>query len=107
MVKGSALCALKGEQPEIGSKAILKLMEAVDSYIKVREVSGMYYHCYVSLVHARGHVCACVDMWKESLYMCMQVPERAVDKPFQMPIEDVFSIAGRGTVVTGRVEQGE
>lgn len=34
------------------------------------------------------------------------VPDRAVDKPFQMPIEDVFSIAGRGTVVTGRVEQG-
>jgi len=33
-------------------------------------------------------------------------PEREVDKPFQMPIEDVFSITGRGTVVTGRVEQG-
>lgn len=37
----------------------------------------------------------------------MLVPERATDKPFQMPIEDVFSIAGRGTVVTGRIEQGE
>ena len=36
----------------------------------------------------------------------MAVPERATDKPFQMPIEDVFSIAGRGTVVTGRIEQG-
>lgn len=68
VVKGSALCALKGEKPDIGTNAILKLMAAVDSYIKV--------------------------------------PERAVDKPFQMPIEDVFSIAGRGTVVTGRVEQG-
>lgn len=34
------------------------------------------------------------------------VPQRALDKPFQMPIEDTFSIAGRGTVVTGRVEQG-
>ena len=34
------------------------------------------------------------------------MPQRAVDKPFQMPIEDIFSIAGRGTVVTGRVEQG-
>jgi elongation factor Tu len=33
-------------------------------------------------------------------------PERDVDKPFLMPIEDVFSITGRGTVVTGRVEQG-
>ncbi len=34
------------------------------------------------------------------------LPERAVDKPFQMPIEDIFSIQGRGTVVTGRIEQG-
>ena len=33
-------------------------------------------------------------------------PERAVDKPFLLPIEDVFSISGRGTVVTGRVERG-
>src|SRR5207342_2091750 len=33
-------------------------------------------------------------------------PERPLDKPFLMPIEDVFSISGRGTVVTGRVEQG-
>ncbi len=33
-------------------------------------------------------------------------PVRAIDKPFIMPIEDVFSIAGRGTVATGRVEQG-
>jgi elongation factor Tu len=35
------------------------------------------------------------------------MPERAVDKPFLMPVEDIFSISGRGTVVTGRVEQGE
>ena len=33
-------------------------------------------------------------------------PERAIDKPFLLPIEDVFSISGRGTVVTGRVERG-
>ncbi|HBL30382.1 MAG TPA: elongation factor Tu, partial [Acidobacteria bacterium] len=34
------------------------------------------------------------------------LPERAIDKPFLMPIEDIFSISGRGTVVTGRVERG-
>nr|BCL66135.1 mitochondrial translation factor Tu [Volvox africanus] len=69
VVRGSALCALKGEKPEsVGRNAILKLMQAVDDYITV--------------------------------------PQRATDKPFQMPVEDVFSIAGRGTVVTGRVEQG-
>ncbi len=34
------------------------------------------------------------------------LPQRAMDKDFLMPIEDIFSISGRGTVVTGRVEQG-
>jgi elongation factor Tu len=68
IIHGSAVCALEGKQPEIGEEAILKLMEAVDSYIPQ--------------------------------------PERAIDRPFLMPIEDVFSISGRGTVVTGRVERG-
>src|SRR5437899_1531608 len=68
IVKGSALMALEGKSPEQGHEAILKLMEAVDSYIPQ--------------------------------------PERAKDRPFLMPIEDVFSISGRGTVVTGRVERG-
>ncbi len=68
IVKGSALCALNGTNPEIGHDAILELMKAVDAYIPQ--------------------------------------PERATDRPFLMPIEDVFSISGRGTVVTGRVERG-
>ncbi len=68
IIRGSALCALEGKSPEIGRDAVLKLMEAVDSYIPQ--------------------------------------PERPKDMPFLMPIEDVFSISGRGTVVTGRVERG-
>jgi elongation factor Tu len=68
IVRGSALCALEGRNPEIGREAILKLMDAVDSAIPQ--------------------------------------PERPKDRPFLMPIEDVFSISGRGTVVTGRVERG-
>jgi len=68
IIKGSAVCALEDKQPEIGEQAVLKLMEAVDSYIPQ--------------------------------------PERAIDKPFLMPVEDVFSISGRGTVATGRVERG-
>ncbi|MBB5372816.1 elongation factor Tu [Acidocella aromatica] len=68
IIKGSAVCALNDTNPEIGREAILKLMEAVDSYIPQ--------------------------------------PERAIDKPFLMPVEDVFSISGRGTVATGRVERG-
>ena len=68
IIKGSALKALEGDTSEIGSQAIMKLMESLDSYIPM--------------------------------------PERAIDKPFLMPVEDVFSISGRGTVVTGRVERG-
>ncbi|OFX12242.1 MAG: translation elongation factor Tu [Alphaproteobacteria bacterium RIFOXYD12_FULL_60_8] len=68
VIKGSALAALEGRDEEIGKKAILELMQAVDDYIKT--------------------------------------PERPKDKPFLMPIEDVFSISGRGTVVTGRIERG-
>jgi len=68
IVKGSALAALEGRDPEIGAKAILELMKAVDSYIPQ--------------------------------------PDRPKDKPFLMPIEDVFTISGRGTVVTGRIERG-
>ncbi len=68
IVKGSALAALEGRDPEIGENAIKELMKAVDEYIPT--------------------------------------PDRPIDKPFLMPIEDVFSISGRGTVVTGRVETG-
>jgi elongation factor Tu len=68
VIKGSALAALEGNNPEIGENSIKELMEAVDTYIPT--------------------------------------PERPVDQPFLMPIEDVFSISGRGTVVTGRVERG-
>jgi len=68
IVKGSALAALEGRDDAIGKESILKLMDAVDSYIPQ--------------------------------------PERPKDQPFLMPIEDVFSISGRGTVVTGRIERG-
>jgi len=49
---------------------------------------------------------ACIDKLLVALDASIPEPERALDKPFLMPIEDVFSITGRGTVVTGRVEQG-
>jgi elongation factor Tu len=48
----------------------------------------------------------CIDRLMEALDSHIPEPVRALDKPFLMPIEDVFSITGRGTVVTGRVEQG-
>jgi elongation factor Tu len=69
IVIGSALKGLEGEASELGEGSILKLMEAVDSYIPQ--------------------------------------PTRDVEKPFIMPVEDVFSISGRGTVATGRIERGK
>jgi elongation factor Tu len=68
IVIGSALKALEGDTSDQGVGSIMKLAEALDSYIPQ--------------------------------------PERAIDGPFLMPVEDVFSISGRGTVVTGRVERG-
>jgi elongation factor Tu len=50
--------------------------------------------------------CKCILELMEAIDKYVPIPERALDKPFLMPIEDVFSISGRGTVVTGRVERG-
>jgi elongation factor Tu len=68
IIHGSAKLALEGDKGELGEGSIMKLAEALDSYIPE--------------------------------------PKRAIDGPFLMPVEDVFSISGRGTVVTGRVERG-
>jgi elongation factor Tu len=68
IIIGSALKAMEGDKSELGEGSIMKLAEALDSYIPE--------------------------------------PKRALDGPFLMPVEDVFSISGRGTVVTGRVERG-
>src|SRR6059058_4889833 len=68
IVRGSALKALEGNASEIGEPSVLKLMEALDSFIPE--------------------------------------PKREIEKPFLMPVEDVFTISGRGTVVTGRVARG-
>jgi elongation factor Tu len=68
IIRGSALAAVEDGDEETGKNSILKLMEAVDTFIPQ--------------------------------------PPRELDKPFLMPVEDVFSISGRGTVVTGRIEQG-
>ena len=68
IIFGSALNALEGKTPEIGTERIDKLLEAIDTWIPT--------------------------------------PERALDKPFLMSVEEVFSISGRGTVASGRVERG-
>lgn len=69
VIRGSALKALEGDKSDLGAGSILKLVEALDTYIPE--------------------------------------PARDIDKPFLMPIEAVFSISGRGTVATGRIEKGQ
>ncbi len=56
---------------------------------------------------ANAPECKCIQELMDAIDAWVPEPEREVDKPFLMPIEDVFSIEGRGTVVTGRVERGE
>jgi elongation factor Tu len=68
IIIGSALKALEGDKGDLGEGSIIKLADALDTYIPE--------------------------------------PKRAIDGPFLLPVEDVFSISGRGTVVTGRVERG-
>jgi elongation factor Tu len=68
VITGSALKALEGDTSDIGVPAIMRLVEALDTYVPE--------------------------------------PERAVEGDYLMPVEDVFSISGRGTVVTGRIERG-
>lgn len=68
IIFGSALNALEGKNPEIGTERVDNLLDAIDTWIPT--------------------------------------PERALDKPFLMSIEEVFSISGRGTVASGRVERG-
>jgi elongation factor Tu len=68
VIRGAAVKALQGEKSEIADEAIVRLFNALDTYIPE--------------------------------------PERVIDKPFLLPIEDIFSISGRGTVVTGRIERG-
>src|SRR2546427_73993 len=87
IIRGSAKLALEGDQSDKGEAAILRLAEALDSYISAL---------------GRGDV----GVLAEALDSYIPTPERAVDGAFAMPVEDVFSISGRGTVVTGRIERG-
>ena len=55
---------------------------------------------------SNDEACKSIDGLMDALDKSIPQPDRVMDKPFLMPIEDVFSISGRGTVVTGRIEQG-
>ncbi len=90
-VKGSALCALDGTKPEIGETII-----------------GIVLFSYLIIWRDWK-----ISLGNNSILELMEAvdkniptPVRELDKPFLMPIENVYSIPGRGTVVTGRLERG-
>jgi len=119
IIRGSALCALKGENKELGEDAIMKLMEAVRASLSLTLLVCVDFFRFLPLRRV-GWITwkiepICVDVLEPTkrTLCCMQQldtyfpdPERPLDKSFSMPVEDVFSIQGRGTVVTGRIETG-
>src|SRR5437868_3892269 len=77
-----------GDDTPIVRGSALKALESAS-----KDINAPEYKCILELMNA-------VDSY-------IPTPERAIDRPFLMPVEDVFGIKGRGTVVTGRIEQGK
>lgn len=94
VIMGTALAALEGKDPERGQKKVLELMEAADTWLDLPKREWQLRHPRLTLFH-----CPNLD------FLCFQFAGD-LDKPFLMYVEDVFSISGRGTVATGKVERG-
>jgi elongation factor Tu len=92
-----------------------ELLELVE--MEVRELLTKYQFPGDKIPVVRGSALKALEgdeKWEKSIHELMDavdsyipLPEREIDKPFLMPVEDIFSISGRGTVVTGRVERGK
>ncbi len=92
-----------------------ELLELVE--VEVRELLSKYQFPGDKIPVIRGSALKALEgdaKWEKSIHELMDavdsyipMPERQIDKPFLMPVEDIFSISGRGTVVTGRVERGK
>jgi len=92
-----------------------ELLELVE--VEVRDLLNKYQFPGDAIPIIRGSALKALEgdpKWEKSIYDLMAavdsyipMPERQIDKPFLMPVEDIFSISGRGTVVTGRIERGK
>ncbi len=108
-----ALVVYMNKVDQVDDEEILELVE-----LEVRELLSKYDYPGDDIPIVKGSALAALEgrddnIGKESIYALMKAvddfipqPARPVDRPFLMPVEDVFSISGRGTVVTGRVESG-
>jgi len=88
----------------------MEIRELLDSYEFPGDEIPIIRGSALAAMNAEGkddEVCACIDKLMDEVDAYIPVPERAVDLPFLLPIEDVFSIKGRGTVGTGRIERGK
>ena len=98
------------DDPELLELVELEVRELLSSYEfpgdDIPIVTGSALHAMESEGND-DEACKCIDDLMDAIDSYIPIPERDVDKPFLMPVEDVFSISGRGTVVTGRVERGQ
>ena len=98
------------DDPELLDLVEMELRELLDKYEFPGDEIPIIKGSALSAMESGGtddEACKCVDELMVSVDDYIPVPERAVDKPFLMPVEDVFSIKGRGTVGTGRIERGK
>jgi elongation factor Tu len=98
------------DDPELLELVEMELRELLDKYEFPGDEIPIIQGSALAAMNSDGkddEACKCVDELMEAVDSYIPVPERDVDKPFLMPVEDVFSIKGRGTVGTGRIERGK
>ncbi len=98
------------DDPELLELVEMELRELLDKYEFPGDEIPIIQGSALAAMNSEGkddEACKCVDELMEAVDSYIPVPEREFDKPFLMPVEDVFSIKGRGTVGTGRIERGK
>jgi elongation factor Tu len=97
------------DDPELIDLVEMELRELLNKYEFPGDEIPIIRGSALAAMEAEGKddkACACIDELMKAVDAYIPVPERAIDKPFLMPVEDVFSIKGRGTVGTGRIDRG-
>jgi len=98
------------DDPELLELVELEVRELLSSYDFPGDDIPVITGSALKAMECEGNdeeACKCIDELMDAVDSYIPIPERDVDKPFLMPVEDVFSISGRGTVATGRVERGK
>jgi elongation factor Tu len=98
------------DDPELLDLVEMELRELLEKYDFPGDEIPIVKGSALAAMEAEGKgddICKCIDELMAAVDDYIPIPERAIDLPFLMPIEDVFSIKGRGTVGTGRIERGQ